>query len=319
MSISLIQKPGWMLLLCLTMASAHVFGVDDQSDSIQTDPQILAPVLPPKLISPELESVERPSGQYKLDDIITYQVKVKWPEHSSEIRMSSPRMDLENLELIGVSEETVSGPGRDADSELEQILILRFQAQKEGPAKINSLILEWTQAGGTLASSLKIPSVELMIQKRKNPVIWISVFGFLCIVLVVSLFFIRRKNKKAMPVSQSQTIEEQYLSQLGHIKNSPDKDWSGKEMLVHLDAVLEQYIRQKFNWIRGQEDYNALQNKIDKKEISQIKEFFDKMEYLRFSSSELKREEFISLFEKVQMFIERRKVIQTQEEAWKQQ
>lgn len=311
MFISLIRKPVWMLGLFLALSSTPVFGQDNQA--IPPEVELQAP--PPKIVEPRLESTKQPRTRYRLDEVIVYQITVKWPEPVSNVRMGSPQMSLKNLELIGVGEETVSvSDSREGDTSIEQILTLQFKALKPGPAKINSLILEWIQSDGISSSRLKIPSLELTIRKSNNPLFWISIFGSAAVIISAFFGLAYFKKKKAIPsVQPVKTAEDACLNQLDQLKNSLKSESDSKNFLNHLMRVLDQYARQKFDWNHSQEDYNALQKKADKiwdqKEIRELKELFERIEYSRFSGSELKTEELNSLFQSVRSLIERKKVL----------
>ena len=308
MSIALIRRYLWMLLLCFALTSTNIFAQENEILQTEEQPQVL---LPPKIVSPKLKSVKQPADTYQLNEVIEYQIQVKWPEPVLDVRMNSPQMVLVNLELIGVGQETVSKPGQDNGE--EQILTLRFKAQNPGPAKINSLVLEWTQAEGAATSSLKIPSVEITIRKQTNYLFWILIFGFSLVVFGAGFIFSRMKKKTPEASGPAQTFEETCLSQLVHAKNLAETSLHNANFLNDLTQILDRYVQQKFGWNRSQEDYNALQKKADKiwgkKEIGELKELFEKIEYYRFSGSELKPDELITLFQSVRSFIERKKVI----------
>ncbi|GEM_PF-4235063 len=289
----------------MLMTSTNIFGQDESPDlNSQT------PAVSEKIVSPVLESADRPSNVYRLSDIITYQIKIKWPELPEHARMSSPKMTLQNLELIGVSEETVSNPNKEInDSSIEQILTLRFKALKPGPAEINSLILEWVQGEGASVSSIRAPSVKLTVKSDKIVWMWPLFLGIILIVCAAFVFYFFKKKKTPAPVSNL-SLEESYLNELNQTLSSLEFNSNHKTFLNELEKIFGHYLDQKLSWNRNQEDYNALQKKAEKKwdrrEIQEIKTLFDQMEYCRFSGSELNRQELISLVNTVKSFIERK-------------
>lgn len=302
MVISLIRKHLWMFGLLWALTSTFVFAQSNEA----IPPVSQLQVLPPKIVSPTLESLERPADHYQLDEIVEYRIKVKWPEEVTGIRMNSPQMVLENLELIGIGEEAVSGM-------IEEILTLRFKGLHSGPAKISSLTLEWIQADGISTSRLNVPPVELTIKKPANPLLWIGIASGTLVTFGVGFLVFRLKKKTAEVVQIPESLEESYLRQLDALKNSISGNSNSKVLLNDLMKVLERYVQQKFDWNHSQEDYNALHKKADQawgsKEVKEIQNLFEKIEYSRFSGSELKQEELISLFQSVRSFIERKKVI----------
>ncbi len=304
MFISLIRKYLWVFVLCLALTPANIFAQPDQE---VTQPENIPPA-PPKIVSPELGHVDLPKSIYRIDETIPYQVVVKWPEPPVDVRMNSPELNLENLELIGVGQETLSKPGDSAGE--EQVLTLRFKAPKKGPAKINSVTLLWTQGGGISTSSLKIPSVELTIKNKPiNPWIWICGIALSTLAILGSLLLFRKKKPVSAPVIPK-TPEELYLTKINELKNS---GFEGRNLLNDLTRLLERYLQEKFNWNRSQEDYNALQKKAekswDKKEVGELKELFDKIEFMRFSGSEPQQNELITLYQSARSFIERKIVV----------
>ena len=304
MSISLIQKYLWMLVFAWTLTSTIVFA---QSEQGATQAEALPPV-PPKIVSPELNHTNPPKSVYQLDEIIPYQVSVKWPEPPVDARMNSPEMLLDNLELVGVGQETVSNSDEDLGE--EQLLTLRFKALKPGPAKVSSLVLIWAQAGGISTSTLKIPPVQLTIQKKSNLIPW---FGGGIVIATLSaavILLIRRKKRHSAQAVTPKTLEERIVVQFDHVKNSGVR---GRDFLNELSRVLERYLQEKFDWNRSQEDYNALQKKAeknwDKKEVREIKDFFEKIDFYRFSGSGLSEEELINLFQSARSFVERKVIV----------
>ena len=251
MVISLIRKHLWMYGLCLALTSTHVFA----QDSEVAQPEIQPQPLPPKIISPILESLKHPAAHYRLDEIIVYQIKVKWSEPITGVRMNSPQMVLENLELIGIGEETVSESVKSADDlSVEQILTLRFKGQHPGPAKIDSLVLEWTQAGGASSSRLSIPAIAFTIEKQKNLLIWIVLAVAALIGAIAGFLLLRIKKKPPQSVPLPESAEETYLRQLDSLKNSMASNLNAKNFLNDLTKILDQYLQQKFDWNHSQED-----------------------------------------------------------------
>lgn len=312
MQITLIARLApWMLWLCM-MATTSTFLYAQEQQLGEMAPTVTAP----KLVSPELESVERPKKEYLLHEIISYQIKIKWPELPANVRMVSPQLELENLELIDIGQETVSRPRDPGDSsEIEQILTVQLKAQKPGPAKINTLILQWTQGDGLMSSSLKIPSTDIVIKKQFP--FYVVLWSSLAIIFFSLMMFILGRRKKKIQEDQSETVTSLETNSLNELNSVKEKFAANvltdKIFLDQTVQILEHYLKQKFDWNRHQEDYNALQKKTEKywekTEIRALIDLFEKVQFSRFSGAGMNREELMSLFTSIYSFIERKRVI----------
>src|SRR3989338_61521 len=60
------------------------------------------------LATPTLRILEQPSGTYGIEDVIRYSIQVVWPALTQQIRMKPPELDLTNLQLLGIKQETIS-------------------------------------------------------------------------------------------------------------------------------------------------------------------------------------------------------------------
>ncbi len=270
-------------------------------------------------VFPKLESVEQPSKAYRPGEVISYHVLISWPVQIESLRLKPPDLNLENLELLGVSQETASEPEKPGENrgEFKQLLTFRLAAQKPGHATVNHFLLRWTQDNETIVSELLIPSMELTIMPLPFPwartilILSAGVFGALA--LPISIFLMIKKKKSSLQVSPPQSLEESTLERL----RTSHLQWEIKavhqEFLGELTHLLEQYSSQKLDWNPSQESYNALQKKAQekwsKKDSEELGKLLYHIEYERFSGTRLEREKLATLYQTIYSFIERRKIV----------
>lgn len=287
--------------------------VNIYAEEIQnTPPQEVVPeVIPPKIISPSLENAHTPKTRYHLDETIVYEVIVKWPEQPEQIRMVSPEMELENLELLGVGQESISSGAE--SNEFEQLLSLRFKPLKTGRVHIQSLVLKWVQGDGLATTELKIPSLELTVSQ--NPLTWLKWSGVgagTVAFLIALLIWVLKKRKKSNQPSREVSLEELFLKQLEEKYASPQRQ-NSRIFLAELTKIAEQYLSQKLDWNQGKEDYNALKIKAEKmwgkSDARLLKELLEKLEYTRFSGDTPDLHETSNLYESIYHLIQQRQTI----------
>lgn len=272
---------------------------------------LLTKVPPP---SPRIESLDRPSSNYSLGSVIPYQIRVRWPSPAiEEVRMSSPDLTLENLELIGVSQETISGPEESAST--DQILTFNFKGQKPGLAKIKRFTLKWIQSDGASTSELAIPPLELTITQPQNwwLIIFLSVGGATALGGLGFLFWTLSQKEKPIPQNVDKSQEDLILEDLSAAQQRWETNSHHQEFLNELNHLIGQYAAQKLGWNPSQEDYNALQKKAEskwsKKEASAFIELFRTLEYERFSGTVVEPNRLTKLYRTIYSFIEHKKII----------
>ena len=264
--------------------------------------------------SPTLQSLEKPKTTYQVGEIISYRIKVYWPSWIEGVRMSPPDLSLENLELIGVNQETESNSEESGGA--VQILTFNFMAQAAGPAQIKHFSLKWTQGEGAATHELAIPSLKLnIVRSSKSRVIaLLAVGGSAGLIGLPFLFWVRRiKNKKIEKSLKSKPMEILILEQLGVTQNQWQTDTNRSKFLNGLTHLLEQYAGQKLDWNPSRDDYNALQKKAEKswnkKEALELIELFRTLEHNRFSGEQMESEQLKKIYQNVYTFIERRKIL----------
>ncbi len=268
-------------------------------------------------ISPKLEKLEQPKKMYRLGEIITYRVFVRWPSlEIDEFRLSPPELNLENLELLGVSQETVSEPGETEQSKgLVQVLTFRFTAQKPGKASANRFLLRWIQGNGILTNELVIPELELTITQPSLPWSHIAIMGGSILLGLGLLFTVLFLFKKKKPLQEIPALlfEDKALEQLRGIRTRWESNEIHQEFLSELIRLLQRYSSQKLDWNPSQDSYNALQKKAgekwSKKEAQELSDLLQNLEYERFSGVTLEREKLVALYQAIYSFIEQKKIV----------
>ena len=288
-------------------ASFFAFAEDTAPPPINVE----APPPSPKIVSPSLESARSPKTEYSLNEPIIYEVKVRWPETPEQVRMGSPEMELDNLELIGVGAETASDA--ESTSVFDQLLTLRFKALHPGEAKINSLTLTWSQNDGLSTSRLKIPAQEFKIVNQKSYLFWLVLIFPLAGLALGGIYFKSKSSQKKNQAEANISLEELIQRKLKNVKSSWDQNQNHQVFLIEITKNLQDYLSQKLSWNQGQEDYNAFQIKAeklwDKKEAKELRELLQNLEFKRYSGSELRADELSSLFQFVYSFVEHKKMV----------
>lgn len=269
-------------------------------------------------VAPTLESLDRPNQTYHPGEVISYQIRVRWSaEPSNGIRMIPPDLTLENLELLNISQETVSGSENQEKADgIEQILSFRFMAKRPGPATVDRFSLRWVQGDGVMASALSVPSLELTITPRPRPWLWITLmggglFGGLASILFVS--FVHKRKRKDLLNAPSKSLEERALDELRNIHVVLRSNETRQDVLSSLMHIFQHYCSQKFDWNPARDGYNALQKKAEerwpKKEVHELSELFQTFEHKRFSGEQVEQAKLESLYQALYSFIEHKKII----------
>jgi hypothetical protein len=273
--------------------------------------------LPQEIVSPNVEPIKPEKHQYNSGDVITYQVRVQWPKFQESARLSSPEMATENLEFLGVSQETVTEEIlADEEKHVTQILNFKFATQKPGPAKINRFSLRWTLAQGAATTNFTIPESEFMVKRSasawlKTPFLLISLGVFLFLTPVF-LIMTRKKKQKVPMASPVDSLEETALKDLKETRGNGEKKDEVHNFLSRLSQILYRYLDQKLGWNPAKGSYNGVQKTIEekwsKKDAAELKELIDQFEYLRFSEGKKDPIAAEKLYDAVSSFIERRKI-----------
>lgn len=271
---------------------------------------------PSEVLSPTLENLERPNKTYRAGEEIRYGIRIRWPMFDEAIRMSSPELSLENLELLGVKQETLStADNQESTKGIEQVLTFRFVAAESGRAAIKSFSLHWTYAEGIISSSLSIPPVEFKITSSKSSWLWPVVIGGGGLAIISSgifVFLLKKKIQKP-PGKPPLSLEETTLLELLEIRKKWESTNTTQIFLNELTHLFEDYLGRKLDWNLHQDGYNALHHKAEgkwsRKEAHEIKEIFQALEYQRFAGAATEGNEPLSLYQKIDLFIERKKVI----------
>lgn len=271
--------------------------------------------------APTLERVDQPNQTYHPGEIIAYRIQVRWPTKPvHEVRMIPPDLTLNNLELLGISQEVTSKPeSPESAGEVAQTLAFRFVAKKPGRATLERFSLRWVQLDGAMVSALTIPALELTITPKPYFWQWIAVTsGGTLMMLAVTFLILRLRRSKRQEVlrTQAKSLEELTLNELDAIRTvlkSEGTQGTRRDILSKLACILERYCSQKLDWNPTRDGYNALQKKVEgnysKKEALELSELFCAVEHERFSGEEIQEPKLLSIHQAICSFIERKKVI----------
>jgi hypothetical protein len=284
------------------------------------------------IASQTYEIIEKPKGSYKTGETIYYRIKISPPNSNGEIRLREPKLEFENLTLIGIGRET----GAQADATVSgasqinagEILTFKFAAEKPGKASIKWLELAWQQPDGTPVESFEVPPFSVkIVSARQSLVLIISIISS-AILLIGGLFiFFFIKNKKSKLETEQSipdvcSLETKKLQELKLLEQSIATSGS-TDSPQKLHYILIEYLKEKFDWQPGRGGYNALEKialtKWSKKDTQELKNLFQLLDEQRFSGTEVDRKKIMDIYKRVYLFIEQRKTIApTEPEAlWK--
>lgn len=259
---------------------------------------------------PVIEILEKPNGTYPTNGTILYKVRLHFPAATTEsLRLKPPMMELENLEFLGVSQETTTSGSR--ESGFEQILTFRFRPLKAGAGGVRVINLSWHHEDGSAGPSLRIPEAPLNIRAPLPSYLkWLSAGLFLFFGgLSAAAFFIRKKKKSAVTAPREKTLEETVLAQLAALREEI-KSKNSAAFLDQLRKVAEAYLAQKLDWNGPREGYNTLFQKAEhewaKKDAQALGEFFEQLEHFRFSGEVISERDLTALHQTIYSLIEKK-------------
>ncbi|MBI4358574.1 MAG: hypothetical protein HY584_04675 [Candidatus Omnitrophica bacterium] len=271
----------------------------------------------PEREAPSIQTLERPNSFYETGEIIVYKVLVRWPSAGERIRMSPPELELENLELAGVGQESVSDQeGSSFLKPMEQILTFRFIAKEPGHASIKQFLLRWNEGEGESTHALSIPPIELTIKPRPKifslyHVLSGSLLGGCFIVALLVMFY--RKRRKKLPAHPSRSLEEIILEKFQTSCNRWKHQGVDSIFLGELEHSLKEYVAQKLDWNPFEGSYNDLQNRAEmkwsKREASHLVDLFRALEEERFSGANRENQKLLELFQSLYSFVEGKKTL----------
>jgi len=270
------------------------------------------------ILGPTLKGIDSPKETYKLDDTIYYKVRLQWSKREQTLRMKPPDIELVNLELLSVSEESVAssrdgGPG----NKIERVLNFKFRALAPGPAAIKNITLEWNSENSFVTTKLSIPGLELKIE-RQFPW-WLAGAALSAILVGVGSVFgiasVRRRKlaqpQRSVPSTESAVI----LNELHDTYQKWNADQNHQQFFNALSVLSERFLSHELNWHPSGEDDTDLEAKILKKwtrkDYAIIKGMLRMLEEYRFSGVSLERKEIEDLYQTLKSFIERKRIIET--------
>jgi len=264
-------------------------------------------------ITPTWEVLEFPHATYGFGDTITFRVRLGWPETEDSLRLDQPDLDLDNLELIGISEETRSETN---PSEIgKHILDFSFRAIKPGVARINRIGLRWKDSKGEISSRISIPGLSFIIKPK--PRLWFYVASVGAVFLLGAsgalgwYVFQRPKHKRDQPETIS--FLETFLNDLKNTKAEWQFKGNDEKFLSEIFRIADLFLSQELDWHLKRESYNALKERAEgkwtRREVITITRFLDRLKQERFSGEIPKRDEIEATYHILFSFIEQKKVI----------
>ncbi len=227
--------------------------------------------------------------------------------------MSPPDLSLENLDLIAVNQETISGLGESGPA--VQLLTFNFKASNPGHAQIKRFLLKWIRGDGTSTNELSVPPLELNITHSPNRWLFAALasitvgvggIGFL-------FWFFKIRKKPIQPSNGVQSLESLFLGQFLNALEKWRANLRHEEFLSELSCLFKRYTAQKLDWNPSGDDYNALQKKAEqkwtKKDALELIELFRTLEYEQFSGSQRVPDHLEKLYQNLCHFIERKIII----------
>ncbi|MBI4368304.1 MAG: hypothetical protein HY588_02810 [Candidatus Omnitrophica bacterium] len=267
--------------------------------------------------TPRLDRVEQPTGTYRVGEMLSYRIHILWPELPENVRMDSPEIQTENLQLEGVRQETNSTAENVLGKGIEQILTFQFLAQKTGKAEISRFSLRWNQGDGAVSSQIEVPAVRITIAPASKP--WPVILGLgtglLGLLFGSITLILNRKNRKRAQVPNPTvlSLEDQFIEDANRLYHTHELKPNPKDFLEGLTRLLLTYVKQKLDWNPSQGGYNTLEKKAgerwSQKEAARLRELLQALEYERFSGTQTSADNVKATYEKTLSFINQRRVI----------
>src|SRR3989338_837135 len=249
--------------------------------------------------------IRQPEQTYYITDEIIYEISIRWDSKLNESRMSSPRMNLENLVFVGARQSTQSTSGTGAPP--EQIFQFSFKGNQTGRAAIRKLELEFFSGQGAEVTRFQIPPVELEIKSDFSLIIRTIFIAIAGIIVIFSSIMLFRKKFYRKPAASKTTPEEDICGQLARLKIELTSAQKPDRILKYLVSVTEDYLLKKLDWKARRDSYNLLKSKAaetwSKKEAQTWHDFMKKLEDYRYSGKTCGREEINELLNTINSFI----------------
>lgn len=269
-------------------------------------------------LAPKFEILDRPKAHYKLDDIIHYRIQIRWPASGIPLRMKPPELNVLNLKLLGVSEESVAkkkDSGTQAES--EHILNFKFKALKPGAAKINYISLEWSTEEGAAAAKIRLPGTDFRVHKGFPLKTAAASLGSLLAVGAGGWAVFKRLRRKAASLTSLPEPPLSFHDQLLNRLNESHSEWKlsgrNREFLRELGRVAEHYLKRELDWDREKHSYADLkrlaESKWTHKEAALLSSLIQEIEYQKFSGAKLDAGTLENAYQTLFSFIEQKRII----------
>ena len=273
-------------------------------------------------VSPTVSILEQPRGAHPINEFI-----LNWPKNSIQnFRLEAPEVQLDNLDLIGVSQESTSKSNtQETHNEASQTLTFQFRARKTGAARVNRLELRWTSNNGAVSSQLMVPPIDIEIvssTKSKYQLLAIGVTLFSLIIIVSGVLTYQAMQKtKRIKTESHQTVEALILKQFHDVFDIFQQNDDKSKLVEALHELFHQYLAEKLDWHPKQTGYNELLKKAEeqwsKKDARELEELMNEFDIQRFSGVACSREDLLKFYRQVSAFVERRSYSINPEASWK--
>lgn len=268
----------------------------------------------PDLLSPNLKVIERPKTHYRTDSTIHYRVEVHLPNYEFPIHLTSPEVDLKNLELLGVRLET----SRSAGDELlhSQILDFTFRPLTAGPALIKEIDLKWLDDEGRLVESFSIPAQDIKIKgKAWNAAVILLTGLFLILLAAFGFVFFKRRRAASDPAPAqeeklfSELIRERFEEAFTAWQSMGDDS----RFLSEIHQISADFFSQELHWQSPPESYNDLRKKAQARWSTgvgdEIALLMKEFEQIRFSGSSRHPGDIQKIYSSISKYILDKRVI----------
>lgn len=279
--------------------------------------------------SPSLYVVEKPAGKYRLGEPIFYRLRIDWPQSAplENLRLQDPEIQLSNLELASVGQESVSESVKnEVHKTVSQLLTFRFKSLKPGPARIDRLKLRWKLENESASIRLTVPAIDLQITGGMIPK---SAGWIFCVLAVASgagiciLMRTRSQKMNRTKIESAQpapSLEESILSQIREAFALFKRNGKRTQLIESFNRLFRHYAAEKLNWHPKQSGYNELLKRAEehwpKKEAQELGQIMAALERQRFSGAGSEND-LMALYQRLTSFIERKISSTHSEETWK--
>ncbi len=267
----------------------------------------------PRQISENVRVIEAPRKTYRPSDQITYKILVNTAGFHESFRLQPPVIDTENLELLGVSQESEADPAG-------KIFTFTFTPKAAGPAAIRRLELRWQSPDDTATNRgfiMEAPAVEMFISSPLLKFYHVWIFSAFLVILTAAgaAIFFHINRRKAYQRSQRLSVlssEQRAQEALSGICRQIERE-PVPLLLDKIQQAVDGYLDEKIGWNSKRNGYDTLKQKASalwtRADAHKLSESMRSLENYRFSGTSVRADDVKNLCAEISFLISKNTVV----------